>query len=234
MQQGGFPELMLLQNKKRYISNLVTNVLRRDIEQRYNIAYSANFENMANHLLNVSPVVPAISELADTFGFKSSHTVRNYIDYLKQAYLLVGVKKYSAKSKLRVSQEKLYAIDVALMNNRENAFAGDNLGWRLETIVLVHLIRRCHLEGWDVFYLKDRSGECDFVVCNGNRVLQCIQVSYDISKEKTRKREINGLLLANRQTQCTDLLLLTDHEYEDVEVGENIISIRPVYEWACS
>ena len=104
----------------------------------------------------------------------------------------------------------------------------------LKTILLVHLIRRCHLEGWDVYYLKDRSGECDFVVCNGNRVLQCIQVSYDISKEKTRKREINGLLLANRQTQCTDLILLTDHEYEDVEVGENIISIRPVYEWACS
>lgn len=233
MQQGGFPELMLVKNKKQYISNLVNNVLRRDIEQRYNIAYSANFENMANHLLNVSPVVPAVSELADTFGFKSPHTVRNYIDYLKQAYLLVGVKKFSAKSKLRVSQEKLYAIDVALMNNRENAFAGDNLGWRLETIVLIHLIRRCHFEGWDVYYLKDRSGECDFVVCNGNKVLQCIQVSYDISKEKTRKREINGLLLANRQTQCSDLLLLTDHEYEDVQVGENHISIRPVFDWVC-
>lgn len=233
MRQGGFPELMLVKNKKLYISNLVNNVLRRDIEQRYNIAYSANFENMANHLMNVSPVVPAVSELADTFGFKSPHTVRNYIDYLKQAYLLVGVKKFSAKSKLRVSQEKLYAIDVALMNNRENAFAGDNLGWRLETIVLIHLIRRCHFEGWDVYYLKDRSGECDFVVCNGNKVLQCIQVSYDISKEKTRKREINGLLLANRQTQCSDLLLLTDHEYEDVQVGENHISIRPVFDWVC-
>ncbi len=233
MQQGGFPELMLVKNKKQYISNLVNNVLRRDIEQRYNIAYSANFENMANHLMNVSPVVPAVSELADTFGFKSPHTVRNYIDYLKQAYLLVGVKKFSAKSKLRISQEKLYAIDVALMNNRENAFAGDNLGWRLETIVLIHLIRRCHFEGWDVYYLKDRSGECDFVVCNGNKVLQCIQVSYDISKEKTRKREINGLLLANRQTQCSDLLLLTDHEYEDVQVGENHISIRPVFDWVC-
>lgn len=233
MQQGGFPELMLVKNKKLYISNLVNNVLRRDIEQRYNIVYSANFENMANHLMNVSPVVPAVSELADTFGFKSPHTVRNYIDYLKQAYLLVGVKKFSAKSKLRISQEKLYAIDVALMNNRENAFAGDNLGWRLETIVLIHLIRRCHFEGWDVYYLKDRSGECDFVVCNGNKVLQCIQVSYDISKEKTRKREINGLLLANRQTQCSDLLLLTDHEYEDVQVGENHISIRPVFDWVC-
>ncbi len=233
MQQGGFPELMLVKDKKRYISNLVSNVLRRDIEQRYNIAFSANFENMAHHLLNVSPVVPAVSELADTFGFKSLHTVRNYIDYLKQAYLLVGVKKFSAKSKMRITQEKLYAIDVALMNNRENAFAGDNLGWRLETIVLIHLVRRCHFEGWDVYYLRDRSGECDFVVCNGNQVLQCIQVSYDVSSEKTLKREINGLLLAHRQTRCADLLLLTDHAYEDMEVGDAHISIRPVYDWLC-
>lgn len=232
MQQGGFPELMLVKDERQYISNLVSNVLKRDIEQRYSITFPANFENMANHLLNVSPVVPSISELAETFGFKSPHTVRNYIDYLKQAYLLIGVKKFSAKSKLRITQEKLYAIDVALMNKRENAFAGDNLGWRLETIVLSHLIRRCHFEGWDVYYLKDRSGECDFVVCDGNRVLQCIQVSYDISNEKTRKREINGLLLAHRQTKCKNLLLLTDHEYAEEEINGVHITILPVYEWS--
>ncbi len=232
MQQGGFPELMLVKDKRQYISNLVSNILKRDIEQRYSITFPANFENMANHLLNVSPVVPSISELAETFGFKSPHTVRNYIDYLKQAYLLIGVKKFSAKSKLRITQEKLYAIDVALMNKRENAFAGDNLGWRLETIVLSHLIRRCHFEGWDVYYLKDRSGECDFVVCDGNKVLQCIQVSYDISNEKTRKREINGLLLAHRQTKCKNLLLLTDHEYAEEEINGAHITILPVYEWS--
>lgn len=63
--------------------------------------------------------------------------------YLKQAFLLIGVKKYSVKSKLRAVQEKLYAVDIALMSQREDAFAGDNLGWRLETIVLSHLVRRC-------------------------------------------------------------------------------------------
>lgn len=233
MQQGGFPELMLIKNGKNYISNLVNNVLRRDIEQRYKISFTANFENMANHLLNVSPVIPAVSELANTFGFKSLHTVRNYIDYLKQAYILIGIKKFSAKSKMRVTQEKLYAVDVALMNKRENAFAGENLGWRLETIVLQHLIRKCNYEGWDVYYLKDRSGECDFVVCDGNHVLQCIQVSYDISNEKTRKREINGLLLAHKQTKCKNLLLLTDHEYEEKEIDGIPITIKPVYEWTC-
>lgn len=231
-QQGGFPELMTINNRKNYITNLVNNILKRDIEQRYHIAFPAQFENMAHHLLNISPYVVSTSDLAELFNFKSPHTVRNYVDYLKQAYVLVGLKKYSQKSKQRVTGEKVYAVDVALMNQRENAFAGENLGWRLETIVMSHLIRKCKCEGWDVYYLKDRSGECDFVVCNGNQVLQCIQVSYDISSAKTRKREINGLLLAHRQTKCENLLLLTDHEYEDVDKDGVHIQIRPVYEWS--
>lgn len=231
MRMGGFPELTIIKNDRKYISNLVGNILKRDIEQRYSIAFPAQFENLANHLLNVSPVVLAATDLADTFNFKSAHTVRNYVNYLKQAYLLLGVQKYSPKSKIRVTQEKIYAVDVALMNKRENAFAGENLGWRLETIVLSHLIRKCKVEGWDVYYLKDRTGECDFIVCDGNKVLQCIQVSYDISTAKTRKREINGLLIAHRQTKCKNLLLLTDHEYEELTVDDIPIQIQPVYEW---
>lgn len=233
MQQGGFPELLSVKDGRRYISNLVNNVLKRDIEQRYRISFSANFESLSHHLLNVSPTIPSVADLADAFGFKSPHTVRNYIDHLKQAYLLVGLKRYSAKSKTRLTQEKLYATDVALMNKRENAFSGENLGWRLETIVLIHLLRRCYIEGWDVYYLQDRSGECDFVVCDGNKVVQCIQVSYDISNEKTRKRELRGLLLAHKQTHCTNLLLLTDHEHGEEEANGLHIKVQPVYEWAC-
>lgn len=231
LMKGGFPELMVIKNDKKYISNLVDNILKRDIEQRYNIAFPAQFENLANHLLNISPVVVSVPDLAETFSFKSAHTVRNYISYLKQAYLLTGVKKYSPKSKIRITQEKLYAVDAALMNKREDAFAGENLGWRLETIVLSHLIRKSKSEGWDVYYLKDRSGECDFILCDGNKVLQCIQVSYDISNEKTRKRELDGLLLAYRQTKCKNLLLLTDHEYEEIDKNDIHILIKPVYEW---
>lgn len=229
---GGFPELIWVSNGRKYIANLVDNVLKRDIEQRYKIAFPASFESLSNHLLNISPAVPSMYDLAETFSFKSLHTARNYIDYLKQAYILLGVKKYAAKSKLRVTQEKLYAVDVALMNMRENAFVGENLGWRLETIVLLHLVRHCSCEGWDVYYLKERSGECDFMVCNGNQVLQCIQVAYDISNEKTRRRELNGLLLAYKQTQCTNLLLLTDHVYEQTEIEGIPVVVQPVYEWA--
>ena len=231
IKKGGFPELMVVKNGKKYISNLVENILKRDIEQRYNISFPAQFENLAHHLLNLSPTIVSAPDLAELFNFKSAHTARNYVSYLKQAYLLSGIKKYSPKSKVRVTQEKVYPIDVALMNKRENAFVGGNLGWRLETIVLNHLLRKCKLEGWDIYYLKDRSGECDFIVCDGNRALQCIQVSYDISAAETRKREINGLLLAYRKTKCDNLLLLTDHIYEEMDINGVHLTIKPVYEW---
>lgn len=231
LKQGGFPELFTIEDKKPYVSTLVDNILKRDIEQRYKITYKAAFEKMAHHLLNVSPTKVVSSDLADIFHIKSEHTTKNYVEYLKQAYLLIGVQKYSAKSKVRAVQEKVYAVDVAMMDQRENAFAGENLGHRLETIVLIHLVRKCKLEGLDVYYLNDRYGECDFLVCKGNSVIQAIQVSYDISAEKTRKREINGLMIAARQTQCNNLLLLTDHESSIIVESGNQIKVQPVYDW---
>ena len=232
MKQGGFPELFTIGDKKDYINNLVDNILKRDIEQRYKIVYKAAFENMAHHLLNISPTIVVAQNLANTFHFKSEHTAQNYVKYLKQAYMLIGVPKYSQKSKIRSVQEKVYAVDVAMMDQRENAFAGENLGHRLETIVLIHLARKCKLEDLDVYYLNERYGECDFLVCKNNKVLQAVQVSYDITAEKTRKREINGLLLAAKLTGCTDLLLLTDHESATIEEGGRKIKIQPVYEWS--
>ena len=87
------------------------------------------------------------------------------------------------------------------------------------------------MEGLDVYYLSERYGECDFLICKRNTVLQAIQVSYDINAEKTRKREINGLLLAAKQTKCDNLLLLTDHESASIEEAGHQIKIQPVYDW---
>lgn len=232
MKEGGFPELLVIDDKRTYITDLVDNILKRDIEQRYKISYKAAFEQLAHHLLNVSPTVVVNTDLAEVFHIRSEHTVKNYVAYLRQTFMLIGIKKYAPKSKVRVIQEKVYAVDVAMMNQRENAFAGENLGWRLETVVLIQLLRKCKQNGWDLYYLNERSGECDFIVCDGNNVLQAVQVSYDVSSDKALKRELNGLLLANRQTKCENLLLLTDHESADIEKDGHHITVRPVYEWS--
>ena len=232
LKQGGFPELLSVEDNKDYVNTLVENILKRDIEQRYKISYKAAFEQLAHHLMNVAPTVVVVKDLASLFNIKSLNTVKNYVKYLKDAYLFIGIQKYSQKSRQRVVQEKIYTVDVAMMDKRDNAFAGDNLGHRLETVVAIHLMRKCKIEGCDVYYFNERSGECDFIVCKGKQVVQAIQVSYDISAEKTRKREINGLLLAAHQTGCDNLLLLTDHESGNVEESGHHIMIQPVYEWS--
>lgn len=234
MRQGGFPELQFIRDGRNYITSLVNNIIERDIEQRFKIVHTSGFEEMAHHMLNIAPTIIALGNLQDTFGFKSQHTTKKYLNYLKQAYLLVSLHKYSPKSRLRFSGEKVYPIDVALMNKREEAFAGENLGWRLETIVYLALIRKYKNHGFDIYYFNERYGECDFVVCDGRKTILAVQVSYDILNPKTRNREISGLLLAAKRTGCSNLLLLTDHNYEDITHEGYNIAIRPVYDYVLS
>jgi predicted AAA+ superfamily ATPase len=231
MRQGGFPELQLVSNKRDYVSQLVNNILQRDIEQRFKVVHTGAFEQMAHHLLNEVPAVVSESTLCDTFELRSPHTVKNYLSYLKQAYILVGLHKYSPKSRVRITGEKVYPIDVALMNGRGDAFAGPNWGWRLESIVYLELLRRYQPQGRDIYYYCDRSGECDFVVCSGREAELAVQVSYDISAERTLRREVAGLLLAARKTGCRRLLLLTDNQRMDLEEAGLTIAVRPVHEW---
>lgn len=231
LHKGGFPELQFVDNDREYIDELVNNILKRDIEQRFRIVYTSAFEEMSHHLLNIAPTIVADRHLQETFNLKSLHTVKNYLSYLKQAYLLVGLHKYSPKSQQRITGEKVYPIDVALMNKRSDAFVGENLGWRLETIVYLELLRRYKRQGMDIYYYSDRSGECDFVVCDNRKAILAVQVSYDVSSDKTRAREIAGLLLVAKKTGCEKLLLLTDHNDEDIVCNGQRIEVRPVFDY---
>lgn len=233
LKQGGFPELINEPGNKKYVSELVAGILQRDIKQRYNVRYYAAFEQMANHLMNIAPAILAPAELTELFDFKTAQTTHNYINYLKQAYLLIGISKYSAKSRLRVRDEKIYTVDVSIMDKRPDAHAGENLGWRLETVVYAELMRRRQFEDYDIYYYKkhSRAKEVDFVLCQGNKICRMYQVAYDISNPKTLKREIDSLIIASQATGCKELYLITDHERKIIKNNELTINILPAHEW---
>lgn len=231
MMQGGFPELLSVRDKRGYIINLVDSIIKRDIFLRFKIKHRATFEKLSQNLLNESPCVISYKNLKESFAIGSVHTVKNYVRFLTQAYLLIGLHRFSFKSRQRLTSDKVYPIDVSLMNNREDAFNGKNLGLRLEAIVYLDLLRRYKPMGYDIYFFNDRSFECDFLVCNGNTVKEAIQVAYDISNEKTFKREVNGLIEIAKKTKTQNLVLLTDHDSRDIEVKGHRISIRPVYEY---
>ena len=230
--QGGFPELLSNEeNPKEYISTLIDNIITQDIQKRYNIRHIDALKRLAHHILNETPTIIVKNTLQDTIGIKSERTLGNYLMYLNQTYLVSTISKYSFKSRERARSEKSYAIDVAFMDKRKNAFSGENLGWRLETMVYLELLRRKAGTEYDIYYYQGRNAEADFVVCDGNKTLAIYQVSYDISNEKTRKREIKGCIAGAKATKCDNLFLITDHESETIEEEGYTIQVIPVWEW---
>ena len=230
--QGGFPELISgEENPKEYISTLIDNIISQDIKKRYKIRNIDALKRLAHHILNETPTLIVKETLQNIIGIKSERTLGNYLMYLNQTYLISTISKYSARSRERARNEKSYAIDVAFMDKRENAFSGENLGWRLETIVYLELLRRKAGTENDIYYFQGRSAEADFVVCDGNKTLAVYQVSYDISNEKTRKREIKGCIAGAKATKCDNLFLITDHDSEIIEEDGHTIQVIPIWEW---
>ena len=230
--QGGFPELISgEENPKEYISTLIDNIISQDIKKRYKIRNIDALKRLAHHILNETPTLIVKDTLQNIIGIKSERTLGNYLMYLNQTYLISTISKYSSRSRERARNEKSYAIDVAFMDKRENAFSGENLGWRLETIVYLELLRRKAGTENDIYYYQGRSAEADFVVCDGNKTLAVYQVSYDISNGKTRKREIKGCIAGAKATKCDNLFLITDHESEVIEEDGYTIQVIPIWEW---
>lgn len=123
--------------------------------------------------------------------------------------------------------KKYYAIDVALMDKRANAFADENLGWRLETLVYLELRRRFTGVDMDMYYYQQKAAEADFMVCDGNRTVAVYQVRFP--SDKTKNREMRGSVAAAKATKYDRLFLITDHERDDIKVDGYKIAIRPAY-----
>lgn len=230
LQQGGFPELFNETNRRGYINGLLDAIIKIDIAKRFKVRNVEALRRMAAYLADnyCQEFVP--KSVGELFGV-SNHTAENYYSYLKEAFLLVGIHRFSYKSKDRVRNEKVYVVDTAFVTEREDNFSSENLGWKLENVVCIELMRRYKPLFCDVFYYKDSSSQVDFVIAKDGNVRELIQVSYDISNKKTRNREIRGLKNAAGKLKCNNLTLITFEEYETFEEDGYVINIIPAAEW---
>ena len=169
--------------KNRVIRNKINKFIKIDA-----------MEKMANYMIDnfCQEVVP--TNLAEKFSFGSAHTAENYYSYMKQTFLFQGIHKFSFKSAQRIRGEKAYLVDVAFQSDREDTLTSGNLGFRLENIVYIELLRRYKDENINVFYYRDNF-EVDFIIVDKTKVLELIQVTLDMKKTSTSKRELGGLYL---------------------------------------
>ena len=205
---GGMPLAVLEQDEKEkssYLKSLYKNIYSKDIEERYNISDNLALEMVMNLIYSsigsLSNPHKIKNTLKSTYGLNlSDHTIKNYLDYLEDAFLIKKADRYDIKGKEYLSSpSKYYATDIGLRNAKLN-FKQKELTHIMENIIFNELM----LRGYDVDVgvvevsntiekkqTKTRL-EIDFIVNHGNERTY-IQSAFNINDEEKKEQELRPL-----------------------------------------
>ncbi len=191
---GGFPLRFDYEDESsvhKYLSNLYTSIVNRDIVGRAKSADKRTFMDISLYILANAGKELSIDNIVETYkkGNKevSKRTIYNYLEKMKKAYLIHGVGRYNIVGKSALSnKEKQYAIDMGFRTINTNTINHEDTFF-LENVVYNELITK----GYTVFAGKTYKSEIDFVaIKNGKKCF--IQVAYLLTGEATIKREFGS------------------------------------------
>lgn len=226
MKEGGFP-MYLNSGDDMILKTLYDNILYKDVMVRNQIINEREIKELVYFAVsNIGKPFTYIS-LTKVVGLKNPTTVKNYLEYIGNTYLLFTLNKLdnSVKTQLR-NPKKVYAIDNAMIRRLGFHFSGEE-GRLLENLVYVELRRR----GGELFYHNSGKAECDFVVREGFRVIMAVQVCFLMDAPATREREIHGLIDAVNTYNLSEGFIVTNTSEEDLVVEGKKIHILPAWKW---
>lgn len=176
-----------------YLSNIYTTIIYKDIITRFKIRNVNFLENLIKYLAhNTGNIISAkkISDYLKSQQIKMSpQLILDYLNFLKQAFLIFNVKRREINGKkIFEINEKFYFEDWGIMNAIVG-FSSIDIGKIIENMVFIHL----KIMGYNVNIGKLKNKEIDFVAeKNGEKIY--IQVCYLIPNEDVKNREFGNLL----------------------------------------
>lgn len=231
LKYGGFPKHLEYDeaNKKELLLGYKDSILLKDIVARFQLKNFSILEDIAAFLLSNSGILQSISKIKNNFGI-SHDMAKDYLDYLKKAYMIFEVYKfdYSLK-KQNANEKKYYTIDLGL----SNLLRVPNLKTRgsdIEGVVFLELQRR----GYKVYYYKTATNhECDFIVQKENKIVMLIQVTLSLKDEKTKKKELGNFAKTISELKLEDVgcLVITEERSKSVSYENIDIEIINIKEW---
>ncbi len=220
---GGMPEVVL-SGEAAILTHLINDVIQKDIVTRYSVRKPAEIKKILRFILaNVSNET-TYRGLTIATDSKSENTVKKYIQYLEETYIIFEVSRYDKKLRRRdKNPKKFYCIDNGIIINNVPTFI-ENKGGLLENMVAINL-KRMQKEFY-FFRDKDQS-EADFVIPSERQI---IQVCYELN-EQNRKREIKGLVRARREINAEKFLIITLNQEESIKLDGLTIDVEPIWLW---
>lgn len=226
MECGGFPKF-LQDGSVSYLTSLYESIIYRDILTRNGLTNEKEMLEMMFYLASNATKRVTYSSLGKVVGIQHPDTIKNYLEYIQQTYLIFQLFRYDPSVKKQMmSPKKIYFVDNAIIK-RIGFNATENNGVFLENLVLIELKRR----GWDVYYYADKK-ECDFIVRKGLRISDAYQVTLKMDSPQTREREIAGVREAMQAYSLSKGYILTFEGKETINFDDGtIVEVVPVWEW---
>ena len=224
-EKGGFPAFLQNENRQ-YLKSLYESILYRDVMVRNKIVNEKEILELVLFLASNTSKLITYNSLKKVINIQSSSTIKNYLEYMQNTYLIFLLNKYdSSIKKQMMNPRKVYFIDTGLVRVVGFHNSSDN-GRLLENMVFIELQRR----GLEVYYHKAKH-ECDFIIKTKIKITAAIQVSWSVADEATLNREINGLMEAMTEHKLKKGIILTDGESSELKIKGKIIEIMPVWKW---
>lgn len=224
---GGFPECLSLESKRDYLTSLYQKVYLSDIAVRNGITnvfgLRIMFRKLAESVKQPTSITRIANIVSSTGAKVGKTTMANYIEYSKEAYLLLNISNMADNLADKVTNPKYYFVDNGIIS----ILAMDVRTSLLENLIAVSLIRRYGTEEAVFFY--NRNVEVDFYVPEAGLA---IQVSYSIYKDDdTFKRETLALAKLQKQFSVEQALIITYNESDSIEVDGCHIEVVPAWKW---
>ena len=215
---GGYPEILSKKVElKEYLSILFNSIIYKDIVKRYKIRNPKQIEDLVLYLISNIANEYSYNSLTKVGKIKSSHTTEKYLGYLEESFVLFSLNRFSYKVKEQLSSnKKIYCIDNGFIQAKAFKLSPD-IGKLYENVVACKL-KKEEVDGKLKFYYwkNQQQEEVDFVIKEGTKVKQLIQVCFNINNLETKNREIRALVKAGKELKCNNLLIIT----EDIEIKE--------------
>ncbi len=232
LEQGGYPEIITekdLSEKRIKLRSYFETIFYKDIIERHKVTNHVVLEQMMVYLLNNPAKTFSITGFEKILRKKeiyvSKNTISLYLKYLEEAFFVNLVEEFSYSPKKRLMRpKKVYLVDNGLIRFLSSQFSPES-GRLLENCVALELKRKER----EVFFFQEKY-ECDFVVKEGIKINQTIQVCWEINEEN-EKREIKGLVEAMDFFKINDGLLLTYDQEKDLKIDSKKIKFLPVWKW---
>ncbi len=185
--RGGFPEAFLAADQKnsfRWVASFVNTYIQRDLTRLGFISSINVFMRFFSMLAHSQGDIFNQNNFARSLGV-SGPTVKKYLYYLEEAYLVRVLQAYHFNTKKRlVKAPKVYLRDTGILhyishiNNKDDLQNSVLLGASWEGYVIEQITQLLDDDVYPYYYRTHHGTECDLVLERGNRVIAAIEVKY--------------------------------------------------------